>query len=198
MIKLKTVRLIIITFFILILSTGALTAQSDIIIQDEFPDNTETGLAPLPGGYGEIKLGMDIADVEDKLFENPNFAYRGAPDVTMLPQDDRQVIDCEGLIYVDHGYFQFNDDKLYLITMVLDTEYIDHYSIYSTFIEKYGEPLFLDPSKTVWEDERVRVSLERPLSIKYIDKVVFEDLQKESSAGESMEAILRQDFLDSF
>jgi len=196
-VELKTGRLFFISFFILILSMP-LFAQSDIVVDEAPPIASTAVFQSLPGGYGEILLGMDIVDVEDRLFADPNFAYCGLPDVTMLPQDDRQVIDCDGLMYVDRGYFQFNEDKLYLITMVLDREYIDHYSIYSTFKQKYGDPLYLDPSKTVWEDEDVRISLERPLSIKYIDRTVFEALQQESSAGESMEKMLRQDFLGSF
>lgn len=193
--KISKFLLTLITVFFI---SGAVYSQSDIFIDAAPAPETDSGKMPLPAGYGDIKLGMELADVEDKLFDNPNFAYRGAPDVTMLPQDDRQVIDCDGVMYVDRGYFQFNDNKLYLITMVLDTEYVDHYSVYSSFLEKYGQPLFLDPSKTVWEDESVRISLERPLSIKYIDKAVFEELQQNRSAGESMEEMLRQDFLDSF
>lgn len=200
MIQLRTDRLLL-SIFILIFFSVSLFAQSDIIIDEASSEADNTGQnapEPLPGGYGTIELGMSIDVVEEQLFSDPNFSYRGTPDVTMLPQDNRQVIDCDGLMYVERGYFQFNDDKLYLITMVLDEEYVDHYSIYTAFKKKYGEPLFLDPSKTVWQDERVEISLERPLSIKYIDREVFQRLQEESSAEKSIEALLRQDFIDSF
>ncbi len=152
----------------------------------------------LPDGYAGIRLGMDIEAVKEALGKDPNFSYRGEPDVSMRPLNNQQVIDCDGVYFVDRGYFQFDEDKLYLITMVLDREFMDHYSIYSALTEKYGEPDFLDPSKTFWEDDRVRISLERPLSIKYIDLEVFRKLQNKSSAEDTMESKLRQDFIDSF
>ena len=177
-------------------------SQSDFVME---PADTadDKGAAPavfeeLPSGRGNIILGMDIEAVKEELLKDPDFNYRGEPDVSMLPAGDRQVIDCEGALYVDRGYFQFNNDRLYLITMVLDEEYVDHYSIYAALKEKYGEPAKLDPSKTIWENEKVRISLERPLSVKYIDLEVFKSLQQESFAESSIESEMRQDFIDSF
>jgi len=181
-------------FSILIL----IPVYSQSVIEIEPKDETTAGFEPLPPGHGDIVLGMDIETVKSELLKDPNFNYRGEPDVSMLPNDDKQVIDCDGVLYVDRGYFQFNDDKLYLITMVLDEEYVDHYSIYAALKDKYGEPSSLDPSKTIWQDEKIRVSLERPLSIKYIDREVFQSLQEQSRAEDSIEAFMRQDFIDSF
>ena len=191
----------IISIFILILSGVGLFAQSDIVVEEPSAGAADAGqivIEPLPDGYGSIQLGMSIETVEEHLFADPNFSYRGSPDVTMLPQKNRQVIDCDGVMYVERGYFQFNEGRLYLITLVLNEKYVDHYSIYAALKKKYGEPVFLDPSKTVWQDEKAEMSLERPLSIKYIDREVFQRLQAESTAEKSMEALLRQDFIDSF
>ena len=174
-------------------------SQSDITIESEIPEEEPPAVfEALPSGRGSILLGMDIEAVKEELLKDPDFSYRGEPDVSMLPNDERQVIDCDGSLYVDRGYFQFNEDKLYLITMVLDEEYVDHYSIYAALKKKYGEPTALDPAKTVWENDSVRISLERPLSIKYIDLDVFRQLQQESAAEASFESGMRRDFIDSF
>ena len=153
---------------------------------------------PLPQGYGAIELGMELETVKERLFADPNFAYRGEPDVTMLPQGEQELIDCEGALFVDRAFFQFEDGRLYLIIMMMDPEYIDHYSIYTALSSKYGLPSSLNPSKSVWEDERVIVSLERPLSLKYMDRKVFESLQSESASERTFESEMREDFINSF
>ena len=177
-------------------------AQSDIVIENtDAVDNeaaAQTDFEPLPSGYSGIELGMPVETVKNMLFDSPNFSYRGEPDVSMSPVKKQTVIDCDGVLYIDRGHFQFHDDGLYLITMVMDPEYIDHFSIYTKLRGKYGEPVSLDPERTVWDDGKIRISLERPLSLKYIDLEVFRRLQEESSSDKSMEALLRQDFLDSF
>lgn len=194
--QMKTI-LILIIFYLFILFP--VFSQSDITIEAEaVTEESNESFEPLPAGHGNIELGMNIEAVKKQLLSEPDFQYRGEPDVSMLPDDDKQVIDCEGTFYVDRGYFQFNDDKLYLITMVLDEENVDHYSIYAALSDKYGEPDYLDPSKTVWQDEKVQVILERPLSIKYIDIEVFQALLENKAEEESIQSLLRQDFIDSF
>jgi hypothetical protein len=66
------------------------------------------------------------------------------------------------------------------------------------FVDKYGNPCYLDPGISVWETEEVRISIERPLTVKYIDKVVFQDIVNESGLIESGQVQLRQDFLNEF
>ncbi len=189
----RIIRFLVVLSTILIIAAAAVAAQSDIT-----PENNENLIQPLPAGYGLIELGMHIETVKRMLAEEPNFAYRGDADVSMRPSGDQQVIDCEGVGFVDRAYFQFDEDILYLITMVLDREYIDHYSIYTALTGKYGEPESLNPSRIIWQDEKITVSLERPLSIKYIDREVFQRLQEQGSAESSMETMLRQDFINSF
>ncbi len=171
--------------------------SSEASRQDEAAGNP-TEVRALPLGYGDIELGMDLETVQDLLKSNPNFSYRGEPDVSMRPLDKQELIDCDGVFFIDRAFFQFEDEKLFLIIIVMDQEYIDHYSIYTSFLEKYGEPAFLNPSKANWENENVIISLERPLSLKYIDKKVFERLQTESEAKSTMETIFREDFINSF
>ena len=80
----------------------------------------------------------------------------------------------------------------------LNTEVIDHYSIFTQFVQKYGQPSYLDPSVAVWETDDIRVAIERPLTVKYIDRVVFKDIVNESGLIESGHVKLRQDFINEF
>jgi hypothetical protein len=80
----------------------------------------------------------------------------------------------------------------------LDPRIIDHYSVFTSLIKKYGEPQSLSPSESVWESEETRVSIERPLTVKYIDKAVFNRLLEESKTLESRQLFLRQEFLGDF
>jgi hypothetical protein len=84
------------------------------------------------------------------------------------------------------------------MAFTLDTSLVDHYSVYTSFVKKYGEPAVLNPQEAVWESEEVRVAVERPLTVKYIDKQVFNEVISESETAESAELLRRQEFLDDF
>jgi hypothetical protein len=75
---------------------------------------------------------------------------------------------------------------------------VDHYSIFTDFVEKYGQPSYLDPKEAVWESDDIRLSVERPLTVKYIDKKVFNDIINESALIQSRRVQQRQEFLDEF
>jgi hypothetical protein len=80
----------------------------------------------------------------------------------------------------------------------LHTGLVDHYSVFTGLMQKYGEPVYLDPKQAVWEAGDTRISLERPLTVKYIDLRVFNEIIGESALNESAETKRRQEFLDEF
>jgi hypothetical protein len=84
------------------------------------------------------------------------------------------------------------------MAFALNTSLVDHYSVFTNFVMKYGEPSYLDPRTAVWETEDTRVAIERPLTVKYIDKAVFGNIIDESNLIESGEVQLRKEFLDEF
>jgi hypothetical protein len=84
------------------------------------------------------------------------------------------------------------------MAFTLNTEIVDHYSIFTRFVEQYGQPSYLDPAIAVWESEETRIAIERPLTVKYIDRVVFNDILHESGLIESGQVRLRQDFINEF
>lgn len=158
----------------------------------------EGSLEDLPAGFQKILLGMGVEEVRRALDEDGNFRYRGEPDVSILQSSGDALIECEGLYYIDHASFQFVDEKLFTITLIFDRGVLGYYTMFSTLQGKYGDPLDLSPDRAVWEDEKVRLALERPLRLKYIDAVVLERLRTESERSKSIERIDRERFLEQF
>ena len=70
--------------------------------------------------------------------------------------------------------------------------------MFTTLQTKYGEPETLDPQKAVWKNDDVTVMLEKPLSIKYIDNNITDQLANYSTIQKSAEENSRQMFLDDF
>ena len=73
---------------------------------------------------------------------------------------------------------------------------MDHYSIFSALCKKYGRPNSVSPDKTLWENDDYSMSLERPLTLKYIDKNIFNQLQQKSLVNPSGSEITREMFLE--
>jgi hypothetical protein len=147
--------------------------------------------------YGlNLQDGLDA--VKDGLKAHPYFLYRGDPDVSFLPQTTRTVIDCEGRYYVRRGLFQFSGERLYIITLYFNPERLDYFSLFTALTKKYGRPVSLDPSAAVWQDGRTRLSLEKPLTVKFIDQEAFDKLKAEGKTQKSIEEQSRRKFLDSF
>jgi hypothetical protein len=156
------------------------------------------GAQPLPASYRGISLGMSLDGLKSALSQDALFGYRGDKDVSFAPSREESYIETSGSSFVRRALFQTKSDKVYVMTFTLNTSLIDHYSVFTAFVKKYGEPKALDPKQAVWEDDNVRLSLERPLTVKYIDKQTFNKVLDESNAVKNEEIRLREDFLDDF
>ena len=152
---------------------------------------------PLPVAYRDISLGMNIDDVKQMLLSDKLYGYRGERDVSLLPTQNRVLIESEGLSFLNRSWFQFYKDKLYTMTFKLDADRVDFYSVFKSLQDKYGEPTSLDPEKIVWKDDNVTLSLERPLVLKFIDTQVFAEIQNTSKVNKNIEELTRKGFLES-
>lgn len=155
----------------------------------------------LPNGYAGIQLGMTVDQVKEALQKDGQFGYRGDRDVSLLPGENRSIIETDTsrtapYSFLDRCWFQFYEDKLYIITINIKTEKMDHYSVFSTLCSKYGLPSSLNPSKSEWVNDSVMISLERPLSIKYTDKKVFDSLMEQSRVDNAVIENSQQHFLE--
>ncbi|MDE7227436.1 MAG: hypothetical protein K2N31_03860 [Treponemataceae bacterium] len=164
------------------------------------PVAARSGTVALPDGIGGIALGMSLDEVKAALKKNHEFGYRGDRDVSFSPSDGQTLIETDARFapfsYFERCWFQFVDGKLYIITVNLNQEKIDHYSIFKTLCEKYGKPDQLSPRKSQWSDENVLMSVERPLSLKYIDAKTFNERQEAANVQKTIGEQNRDAFLD--
>ena len=151
-----------------------------------------------PLGFAGIEMGMELDLVKEQLMRDSQFRFRGDPDVSMLTRRSESLIETEGISFIKRAYFQFYEGRLFTIILALNPDKLDHYTMYTLLVERYGEPVSLDPTQAVWEFDAVRMVLERPLSVKYIDSVVFDEILKKNAQTESLNALSRERFLDQF
>ena len=152
----------------------------------------------LPRKFRGIELGMNLDDLKNTLLGDSLFHFRGDRDVSFLPSREQSLVETTGSSFVRRAFFQLRDGELFIMAFSLNTNLIDHYSVFTNFVKKYGEPVYLDPREAVWDTEETRITIERPLTVKYIDKMVFNDIINESSMVESRHVQERQEFLDEF
>ena len=151
-----------------------------------------------PSSFRGLSLGMGLDEVKTALKADALFRYRGDPDVSFLPQTSQYLIECEGNTFLKRAYFQFADSRLFIMILVLDTTLLDHYSLFSTLSGKYGPPTSLSPTESVWDSDAVRFSLERPLTVKYVDNKTFKALLAKGGAQTNLEQLSRESFLGQF
>ncbi len=149
----------------------------------------------LQRGFSSVSLGMSLEATKSMLEGDVFFRYRGDPDVSLVPSSQAPLIDAEGRSFIERGLFQFRDDALYLISLVLDRERIDYFSVFESLVAQYGDPSSLSPQNVHWDDDQTRITLERPLTVKYTDRQTFEAIVEEGQMLESLEDVSRDLFL---
>lgn len=152
----------------------------------------------LPRGFQEYRLGMSLQEVKEALRRDANFRYRGDPDVTFLLRPNTNLIDVEGGFFIRRGFFQFREERLVILTLELHPQRLDYFSLFTTLSKKYGEPTRLDPSGAFWENEEVLLSLEKPLTVKYQDRQMMEELRQAARTEQTLQALTRERFMDQF
>jgi hypothetical protein len=152
----------------------------------------------LPRKFREFSLGMNLEDLKGELIKDGLFSFRGDQDVSFLPVREQTLVETTGLSFIRRAFFQLRDASVFIMAFSLDPRLIDHYSVFTSLVKKYGEPHSLDPGQAVWESDDTRVSIERPLTVKYIDKRVFGELINEGRTMELGELFLREEFLREF
>lgn len=155
----------------------------------------------LPKGYKNVKLGMSLEETKDELLKDSDFGYRGERDVSLLPSANKELIETDsatglGSSFLERCWFQFYNDELYIITINMNKKRIDYYSIFTKLCEKYGEPSKISPDGATWKNDNVTMSLEKPLTLKYIDNKIYEETQNYSNIQMSAYETSQQMFLD--
>lgn len=177
-------KLFRLTVLLILLNSFLISAQEDVL--------------DVPNRFSNIVLGMSMENVKKELLSDGNFNFRGDPDISILRRPDQSLIECRGYDFIERAFFQFKEDSLYSITILLNQEMLDHYSLYTTLSGKYGDPDRLDPERSVWESETNILALERPLQIKYMDRKIMEGITTESKISESLSELSQAQFLEQF
>ena len=154
--------------------------------------------AAIPDRFTSIVLGSELETVKMLLQAHTLFNYRGDPDISLKPSDKQPLIETQGQGFMSAGIFQFRDERLYSIILRLDEAQIDYFTMYSLFQGKYGEPSYLDPQLSYWEQGGRRLVLEKPVVIKYLDMDTFNQIRAEGAASEGVREYSRKAFLDNF
>jgi hypothetical protein len=159
-----------------------------------------TGFAQeeIPRSFRNFSLGMGVEELKTVLANDEIFRFREDRDVSFLPLREEVLIETTGNSFVRQAFFQLRGQTVFIMTFRLNTQLVDHYSVFMSFIKKYGEPLTIDPKQAVWESETTRVAIERPLTVKYIDRVIFDAIVDESQLHASERAQMFEDFLNDF
>ena len=160
-------------------------------------ENAEGGTT-LPRQFRQMVLGMGMDELQQALQNDDLFNFRGERDVSFLPVREESLIETSGSSFIRRAFFQLRDGSLFIMSFTMNPEMIDHHSLFTTLVRRYGQPTYLNPRESVWETEDTRISLERPLSVRYIDRRVFDDIVSESSLMQSSRVQQRQEFLDEF
>ncbi|MDR2660411.1 MAG: hypothetical protein LBC27_10600 [Spirochaetaceae bacterium] len=179
-------------------SAVSAAAQDDegLAIETAPPDSAAS--AQLPRSFRGLSLGMGLEELKAALKSDTAFVFRGDRDVSFLPNSNQNLVDSAGSDFIKRAFFQIKDDVVFVMTFELNTEKIDHYSVFTAFSNKYGGPLLIDPKQSEWEDGETRVYIERPLTVKYIDKNIFDSVVAESKLSESSAVLQRQEFINDF
>ena len=167
----------------------------DVFIPSKTGPTIIPGSEPLPRSFRKLELGMTLDELKFELAGDGLFEFRGDRDVSFLPAKEENLVETTGLSFIRRAFFQLRKGKVFIMAFNLDTRLLDHYSVYTSLVKKYGEPTSINPQEAVWESEDTRLTIERPLTLKYLDKEVFDDLVKESRTRESLELFLREEFL---
>ena len=174
-----------------------------IILQNSFSQSEDISVLrsdsyESPKGFRSITLGMEIDAVKEALQQDPFFNYSGPPDVSLSPTRNQTIIETEGSVFIKRGYFQFVSEKLFILTLMMDPLRVDYFSVFTALNNKYGKPEELSPRDAVWEFDEVRLSLERPVILKYEDLSAVKDIAGDSDTSVRLRNLTLAQFLELF
>lgn len=147
-------------------------------------------------GFKEFKLNQTQSEVKELIKKSFDFANRRDEALSIRLEPDTDIITAEGLGFIKIGYFHFNKNKLFQIFLNLDEKRLGYYLILKRFTEKYGNPTFLEPKSAFWENEEVKIIIEKPCSLKYIYKPIWNEITTADQTSDSVFFKIREKFIE--
>lgn len=151
---------------------------------------------PLSDGYKDIKLGMTQNQVKNILKKTTEFNVKKEEVLSIRIEPDTEIISTEGYGFVNYGYFHFNDDKLFQILLKLSEEKLGYYLLLKRLTGRFGKPNDFTPKRASWENEQVKIIVEKPCTIKYIYLPVWSELIKNDLSKDTVLDSVRKKFVD--
>lgn len=149
-------------------------------------------------GFDSIRLGMVYDDALSALETSSYIHFRGPRDVSLRPLGDDPIISAPGQAFLQEVVLQFSEGVLFSISLVVDPQEFDYGTFYRIFNQRYGNPHDLNPRRAVWQDEQTRISIEKPLTVQFLDLGAFRRMQEDSMIQDSAERFSKTLFLDEF
>ena len=123
-------------------------------------------------GFKDINLGSTREDtinaiLSDRTMILPRKYMTGSVDITA--EESATFLALEENKFYRSGYFIFKNDSLYSITIYFQPNQVDFLELLSALNSKYDKGAFLDANTVAWQNGNMRIILERPSIIKYIN-----------------------------
>lgn len=147
-------------------------------------------------GYKDFKLGMSKSEVEEMLKKSEDFIPIKEEILSVRIEPDTQIIAIEGTTFIDIAYFHFNNDRLFQIFLKINDKKIGYYILLKRFTEKFGNPSYLEPKRVFWQNEEVKIVIEKPCSLKYIYLPIWNELLKKDDKLKNYEEQGREIFIE--
>lgn len=138
--------------------------------------------AALPEGYARYKFGMSRTTILDLIKTDPALRAWDADFIEGFEKEDWSVLSAVGPPHLNHAWFVFDDkSELWCITLYFNPARYSYLEVANALKQKYGRPTVLGQDVTIWQNERIRLQLEKSLHLKYIDLVRFASIKREFS-----------------
>ena len=179
-----------ITIIILIIYSFDLMAQ--------VLETNENSIKPsIPKGYRSIKLNMNKEQVISQLKKESIFDTSDQEKLTFRNEPDKEILKTNGVNFIKMAYFHFHNNVLYQITLDIDQNKLSYNDILMTLQNKYGKPINFSPGTADWENDAVKLSLQRPVMIKYYSIKIIKEILDETKEPLNFYKISREKFLNS-
>ncbi|HOJ49214.1 MAG TPA: hypothetical protein PKW55_00180 [Spirochaetota bacterium] len=143
-----------------------------------------------------VVLLENYETVIEKL-KKDNLILLPSTDFDLMDEDDRKTIIAKIPPYIERIYYQFEDDKLFIISIFFDNKKFSYLEVYKKLKEKYGNPVLYNSLQAIWEDEKTKIVLDNLPSIKYIDKDILNKTVSGERENENKDKIKRS-IIDEF
>ena len=159
--------------------------------------NLNSEESPFPLGFLSIKLNMNKENVIVRLSKESIFDTSDQEKLSFRNEPDKEILKIRGINFIKMAYFHFYNDILFQITLDLDMNKISYYDVLIKLQNKYGKPIKFTPETANWENNTIKLSLQRPVILKYISINISKELLEESKESSNFYKISREKFLNS-